>query len=432
MGMPAGKDAAVLALCMGSISIACGSIARAEEEPEGLRDRFLTRIRADLDRLPDFVCVETSERFRRAGSQRNWEKIDTVRFDVALVGDHELYSLPGARRFERRPLGDLIAQGSISTGELALLAKHVFQGSAQITYKGESEQAGRKAYEYSYDVPAGKSKYHLRLGSSDAVVAFQGTFWIDAETLDLLRLEVQAYDLPASLGLAQADTALEYSRVNIDAEDVLLPSAAELAVVATNGDENRNRARFSGCKHYQTESTIRFATDESPTSGSADRVIPASAPAVVEIPGGTLLDLSLDTAIDPASAKIGDPIKATLTHDVKLGDRILLAQGATASGQVVRLEKSTMPFPIYQIGLQFDSIAIGDRIVPLAITMDRAGPASGLLRQSKRLDPVFTRKRTNHIDVLVREVQRGEGILDWDAKHAPVPRGLRMVWRVDQ
>lgn len=90
----------------------------------------------------------------------------------------------------------------------------------------------------------------------------------------------------------------------------------------------------------------------------------------------------------------------------------------------------TMPYPIYKVGLEFESLAVGSRVVASAATMDDAGPAAGLIRQSKHFDPTFSRQRTNHIDMLVREVQRGQGILDWDAKHTPIPRGLRMKWRV--
>jgi hypothetical protein len=411
------------------VTLCIGSIAYAAEEPEGLRGRFLARFKADLDRLPDFVCVQTSDRFRRASSERPWEKIDTVRFEVALVGGQELYALPGERRFESRPLAGLVTHGTVSTGQLALLARHVFLSStAQFTYRGETEQRGRPAYEYSYDVPAAESSYHLRVGTSDSVVAFQGAFWIDATTLDLIRLEVQAYDIPESLGLAEANTALDYSREDIDGIDVLLARSTTLSVAATNGDENLNRARLSGCRHYRSESTIRFAVDEGAASGGADRVVPRS----IELPAGAVLELNLDSSLDPATARIGDMVRATLAHPIKVNERVLISQGATALGRVVRVDKKTTPFSIYQVGLAFESIAMGDQVVPLAATMDDAGPAAGLLRQSKHLDPTFTpRHRNGRIDVLVREVQRGQGILEWDAKHTPIPRGLRMKWRVE-
>jgi hypothetical protein len=36
------------------------------------------------------------------------------------------------------------------------------------------------------------------------------------------------------------------------------------------------------------------------------------------------------------------------------------------------------------------------------------------------------------MDILVREVQRGQGILHWDARRGPLPRGFKMKWRVQQ
>jgi len=336
--------------------------------------------------------------------------------------------VPGARRFQTRPLGDLVNKGSISTGQLALLAKHVFlTPGTQLTYQGEVEHEGRRAYEYSYDVPASASHYHLRMAKADEVTAFQGEFWIDAETLDVLRLEVQAYDIPESLGLAQADTMLDYLRMDVDGRGILLPSTATLQVVATSGDENMNRARFSSCRHYETESTIRFAADLAPArSGEAERTIVKP----TQIPGGTVLELNLDSGLDPATAKLGDAIKATLAREVRTADGLVLPPGAAVSGRLVRLERTTMPYPIYEVGFEFDSLALGNQVIPVSMTMDEAGPAAGLIQQSKHMDPKFSRKRTNYIDMLVREVQKGQGILDWDAKRAPIPRGLRMKWRV--
>jgi hypothetical protein len=226
--------------------------AYAFEEPEGLRDRFLQRMKGDLERLPDFVCLQSIERFSRVGAEKPWEKIDSLRFEVALVGSQELYALPGERQFRGRPLAEFAGRGSISTGQLALLAKHVFLTStAQLTYHGETEHDGRPAHEFAYDVPAKRSSYRLRFGNTESVVAFQGLFWIDARTEELLRLEVQAYDIPDSLALAQTDTALTYSRVEIDGADVLLPLYATLTVATLDGAENFNRARLSTCRHYQ-------------------------------------------------------------------------------------------------------------------------------------------------------------------------------------
>src|SRR5207244_8638611 len=158
-------------------------MAQGFQEPEGLLDRFLTRMKSELGRLPDYVCTQTIERFGRQSAERQWQKVDTLRFDVALVGNKELYGRPGERRFQSRTLADLVGKGTTSTGQLGILAKHVFLTStAQLAYKGASEQDGRRAHEYQYEVAPERSSYRLRNGNAESAVGFQGAFWFDAET----------------------------------------------------------------------------------------------------------------------------------------------------------------------------------------------------------------------------------------------------------
>jgi hypothetical protein len=419
--------------CRFAVAVCVGWGAYAFEEPEGLRDRFLQRMKIELERLPDFVCTQSIERFSRTGAEKPWEKTDALRFEVALVGSQELYALPGERQFRGRPLAEFAGRGSISTGQLALLAKHVFLTStAQFSYHAETERDGRSAHEYSYDVPAKKSSYRLRFGNTESVVPFQGRFWIDAKTEDLILLEVQAYDIPEELALAETETALTYSRVGIDGADVLLPLHATLRVATVDGAENLNRTSLGSCKHYRSESTIRFAAGETASPDGAAPAIPGTAaqPVKAALPKGALLEVTLDASLDPAASKIGDTVKATVVRAMKDGERLAIPPGVTVTGHVVRLDKKTLPFPIHEIGLEFETVEIGGRSLPLAATMEDAGPAPGLLRQSKGIDPEFTKRRTSRIDILVREVQRGQGILEWDARRGALPRGLRMKWRL--
>jgi hypothetical protein len=405
------------------------STALAFDEPAEMRERFLNQMKAELARLPDYVCRQTVDRFSRTAPEEPLNRIDTVALDVAMVGDHEVYSLAGARRFESRPLAQITGKGSITTGQLGLFATNVFLNpSAQFTYKGETEQDGRPAHEYSYDVAATNSSYRLRSGMAESIVAFQGSFWIDAKTLDLIRLEVQAYDIPEKLGLAEVNSALLYSRPNGDGKEVLLPLAATFSAIGSNGEENLNRSTLSACRHYSSESAVRQHAEGVAERAGASGVATSEAPA--DPLKGSVVELVLEAILDPGAATVGDPVRATIARPVTSGERILIPQGATVLGRLVRLDKTDMPFLIYDIGLQFDTVEVAGRALPFAATMIDAGPASGLLRQEKKLDPKFSTQRTAKIEVLVREVQRGQGILSWDARHGAIPKGLRMKWRI--
>src|SRR5687767_14089272 len=121
------------------IILAVGSVTCGQTPDERL-ENFLLRMKAELERLPDYVCTQTIERFSRSDTERPWQKVDTLRFDVALVGDQELYGPPGARQFHNRPLTDVVGRGTVSTGRLGLLTRHVFAGStARFAYRTEGE-----------------------------------------------------------------------------------------------------------------------------------------------------------------------------------------------------------------------------------------------------------------------------------------------------
>jgi hypothetical protein len=406
------------------LALGAGRALRAEE-PEGLLDRFLSRMNLELGRLPDYVCTQTIERFSRNSTEQTWQKADSLRFEVAMIANRELYALPGGR-FQDRPLATMIGRGTTGTGQFGLLAKHVFLTStAAFKYEDVSERDGRTLHEYHFDVEARRSSYKLRRGTAESPVAFQGAFWIDVGTLDLVRLEVQAYDIPEMLGLAEAETAIDYARMTIDREDVVLPVVATLKVTGVDGNEDMNRTRLAACRHYRADSSLSFQqTSATPLSQTA-------APEPAAIPPGSLVELALEDHLDPALAKVGDALTAKVTKSVRSGEQNLIIEGALARGRIARLETQRQPFLVHLIALEFDTIQIGGHQLHFNATMQDAGPAAGLIRQAKRLDPKFSRWPTGKMDVLVREIQKGQGILLWDGKHGPVPRGLRMKWRVN-
>src|SRR5262249_37872724 len=115
-------------------------------------------------------------------------------------------------------------------------------------------------------------------------------------------------------------------------------------------------------------------------------------------------------------------------RDVRDGDRLVAPQGALVRGEVIQVEQSTGS--IYEIGIEFHAMDLSGREVIFTATMEDAGPANGLIRQSKRLEPTFSRRGPARMDVLVRRVQRGHGYLHWDGRHGALPRGLKMKWKV--
>src|SRR5687768_11173570 len=65
---------------------------------------LLARIRYQmsqtLQKQPNYTCEQSIERSRRRVASQKYEIVDTVRLEVALVGSRELFSWPGAGKFE--------------------------------------------------------------------------------------------------------------------------------------------------------------------------------------------------------------------------------------------------------------------------------------------------------------------------------------------
>ena len=149
--------------------------------------------------------------------------------------------------------------GAIGNGSFALHAKSVFLSrSPTFAYFGETTLNDRRAIRYDYRIPQMLSGYEIRVGPNHAIMEYHGSFWVDADTLDLIRLEVHADKPPPNLNLTEASDTMEYRRARIGGAEFLLPQSSELQMIDLLGNVVRNRTQFSACRQYAGESKLSF------------------------------------------------------------------------------------------------------------------------------------------------------------------------------
>jgi hypothetical protein len=404
--------------------VAAGAGAQPLEDAELLLERVRARARENLARLPDYVCVQTVERTYRSRPEGPFEPLDTLRLEVALVGDRELVAWTGASRFEEKDITELVERGTIGNGAFGLHARNIFLTEApEFAFAGEERIGELRTLRFDFEVPLERSTYRMRVPPRVARVGYHGSFWVEAETLDLLRLRVVVDDIPEELGLVEASGEIRYGRVRVGEGEFLLPEASELLMTSTTGETSRNLTRFGNCRRYSARSSLSFAEAETPAGAG---------PRHLALPPKAVIELELETEIDPRGAALGDEVRAVVVRAVKEGNRVLVPAGAVALGRLVRLDRVERPIEHYLIGLEFHTLEAGDLKTGLRATMRRAGPASGLLPQARRLDPTFDRRRKRpFLEILVNEQRRGQGILHWRAQYPVVSRGLRMEWEIE-
>ncbi len=309
----------------------------------GRHDPLLEAIRrkmsALLRRMPDYTCVETIERWKRGqpcADCRSWERL---RLEVAVIGGKERFAWPGAAQFEDREIEQIVPPGAIGTGDFSGFAAAVFLSEAA-EFEGPFEDRvdGAAAWRYSYRVPPAASRYTLRDGLNSLRVAYRGAFWVDRQSLDLMRLDVEADGLPAPpLQIASARTTIRYQRLPMGASPVLLPVSSELVLTDTSGRTSRNRTSFGHCRQYTGSSAVRFDEPASLTAGSPD---PRERR---RLPPGLSLELRLAGPVDPESAAAGDAVEAVLARDLRSEGTLWALRGARVIGRLLSVRHITGP-----------------------------------------------------------------------------------------
>jgi hypothetical protein len=244
-------------------------------DPNELLRRAIAQVRNRLVRLSNYVCTQTTDRIVLPGrpgcyggpppDRFRLSQSDRVRVDVLSTSSGELYSWPGENRFYSPDPFQLVGLLPLSTGGFSGLLRSVFGNDNAFLYAGEVTENGRKLRQFSFRVPRESSQYWCGTRSHDwRTVAFRGTFLLDPETADLVRLVVNVSESPEATGACQATTTLSYGRTPVNELQSLLPASALFELFTTLGLEVRNSSAYSGCHEFEAQSTVRF---EAPDAG---------------------------------------------------------------------------------------------------------------------------------------------------------------------
>ena len=416
-----------------------GALAAAQtglppEIPREILDlsRIKAKMRESLSRVPFYTCLETVERLHRAKGKREFRSVDKLRLEVTRIGDDEFYSWPEARRFEGN-VDDVVHGGAISTGEYSGHAINAFANPAtQIQFSGRETYKGHVSLKYDFQLASFASGWRLNVDGKSGIVAVNGSFWADAESLDLLRLDSHAEDIPPELPITAASSRIDYAIMRIGETAVVLPESAQLQLAEPDG-EDRNQVEFSQCRPFTAQSRIYFGAAPPPTE---------SAPARIEetvLPPSVSLALELTQPIDSETSFEGDAIKARVSTDVKYRGKVLIAKGATVRGRLRRLERYSDPVEHFIVGLEFVEIESSAKRWIFRGLLDRIDPLPGLswVLSTKRGEMRLTSGRGGPLD-MPYQVIRGEklytadlpgvGTFFLEGTQFRLPVGLHMVW----
>jgi len=254
------------------------------------------------------------------------------------------------------------------------------------------------------------SGYSIRIGDRSGVAGFHGSFWADKTSFDVQRLEVIAEEIPPDLGVTAASDRVDYKRLQIGRGEFLLPVESELIMADTSGEESHNHVRFTSCRQYTGESTLKF-DDAGPATAAAPGS-PTDAPET-DLPVGLSFDLTLDQDLDLDTAAVGDPVRAHLNGDLRRKSEVLARKGAAAEGRITRLDRR-------------------NGLVILGITLTGLETGSVRYRVQARLDATAGLELLSpprNQQIRTGPPQPGEGLIVLVQGHVRLTRGILMYWR---
>jgi len=178
-------------------------------------------------KLPNFICQEFMARFTQQG---RGEKVpqDIVSAELIYEDGQESYRNV---KINNRPTNKQLKEidGAWSTGEFASALLDLFDPRSRARFSAgrSSAAAGLPSQAYDFQVQAANSNWRLSIGSQTVVTDYTGTIWVDPGTARVLRIEMQARNIPSDFPIDAVESAIDYSYVMIEGKSVLLPVHAE-------------------------------------------------------------------------------------------------------------------------------------------------------------------------------------------------------------
>jgi len=327
------------------------------------------RVLANLARTPRYTCVENIVRAQyvpasktkvpgcaaliaaRRQHQLPMEMLwrDRLHLDVAVVDGEEMFSWAGAGKFETDSLEKLVGTGSTGSGDFASFLTSVFRiGPDTVRYLGIQNDSAV----FEYNVSLGRSHYTYSTRGRQNIIGYGGSFHVDPADGELQRLTVETDAFPAGEQACQAIDVMDYHTVKIGSGEFMLPEVSSMNVLFQSGAEARNETRYSDCREYVGESTIRF-DDVETRAGTAD-----SKATLLPLPPGLRLQIALSSPINGETAAAGDPVTGVVLRDVKKdkSSGVLVHEKDRVHGRILRIEQAFLPAPRWTVVLRFDTI----------------------------------------------------------------------------
>ena len=204
------------------------------------------------DSLPNFICVEVTDRSADVTGKGEWKHKDTL---TQMLRYHDKTEARTLLQVDGKSVtGDSEGlKGTTSNGEFGGVLDAIFGDSskADIQWK-ETDALGTGTVQvFDYKVALENSDFKVTgAGNDQRTVSFHGQVYIDSATRSVRRVTLIADNLAKDFPIHATTIAVDYDYVVINAHDYLMPISAEVGVRQGRREANRLEIAFKDYRRY--------------------------------------------------------------------------------------------------------------------------------------------------------------------------------------
>jgi hypothetical protein len=232
----------------------------ASNSRQGFIEKAREAALAFTEGLPNYVCQESTTRYISETKVPSWTAVDIVAAEVVFEEGKESYRnlTINGKPTKKAPE----ESGAWSTGEFGTILGNLFAPytAADFRYVQDATVTHQSTSLYSYKVERLRSSWKIWLPGQYIRPAYRGSVWIDKQGAHVLRLEMEAREIPTEFPEDSVETAVDYDYISLGTtEKFLLPVHAEvLACFRGSSNCERNVIEFRNYHKFTGESTIKF------------------------------------------------------------------------------------------------------------------------------------------------------------------------------
>jgi hypothetical protein len=226
--------------------------------------------------LPDFICTQVTKRYgapkpgtKYGGSANDdprWQSFDELTMRLSYFNQKEDYKLilhnntPTTQDYKS-------VGGSSSYGDFGSMLRQVFERGTEARFEWDhwGTLRGQRVMAFAYHVSQERSEYHIQVPDQhlDIVAAYHGLIEADKRTHKIMRITVEASDLPLNYPVKATRTILDYDYTEISGHTFLLPLKGQVFMTAQD-IVTRNDESFHNYRKYSADASISFDDTDIP------------------------------------------------------------------------------------------------------------------------------------------------------------------------